>query len=76
MYREYARGTPVSVKIVVTERIGDFDEADDSVGVIICGTRFYVVVVTHRFTMTMDMHDVNNETMAMLMAWDIVHRVR
>ena len=74
--REYARGTPVSVKVQLTERSADYEQAEDSVGAMMCRNRMFLVAVTQRFTLIMDMHDVNNEIIAMLMTWDQVIRVR
>ena len=74
--RHYARGTPVSVKVQLTERSGDYEQGEDSVGAMMSRNRMFVVAVTHRFTLIMNMHHVNNEIVAMLMSWDQVIRVR
>ena len=74
--RHYTRGTPVTVSAQLTQRVGDIDEGEDSVAAVVCGTRMFLVVITHRFTLIIDLHDVSNDIIAMLMSWDQVIRVR
>ena len=74
--RHYTRGRTVTVHVELTERVGVLHDGEDSIGAVVCGTRLFLVVITHRFTLMIDMHDVSNSIIAILMSWDQVIRVR